>query len=46
MDEQRNWDAWRANEGKFSGLKSSQDFRRKKGILARIGDWLGRLLGK
>ena len=46
MDEKRSWGAWRANESKFSGLKSSQDFRRRKGIFASIGDWLKGLFGK
>ncbi|MDO8339101.1 MAG: hypothetical protein Q7T16_00410 [Candidatus Burarchaeum sp.] len=46
MDGQRNWSAWREGQKKFGSVRSSQDFRRKKGILASIGDWLKGLFGK
>ncbi len=43
----RNWGAWRREQEKFSSVKSSQDFRRKrKGMLARFVDWLKGLFGK
>jgi len=46
VDEKRNWNAWREGQKKFESARNSQDFRRRKGILASIGDWLKGLFGK
>jgi len=44
--EDRSWGKWRRSQERFSHVKSSKDFRRKKGLLAKLGAWLKHLFGK